>query len=116
MTSQSFRDYWSQGMTRPPDMIERVGTSFGGEPFPETITGVRLDNKLRDVTFINRNHGRLDTTTPTTGFVKGSDNIRIYFGDELQSNHKVPSRTYCQNQRDKFCLCLSTTIQTLKLG
>lgn len=103
MTSDSFRSYWSQGMTnqsRVPfeGLISKIS---GTEPLPDTTTGVRLDNKLRDVTFINRNHGRLDTTTPTTGFVKGSDNIRVYFGDELQSNHKVPSRTYwdLRNQR-----------------
>jgi len=66
MTSDSFRNYWSQGMANPSRVpfegfIDKVS---GIEPTPETYTGVRIESLNMDRIMAERNHRRLDFMKP----------------------------------------------------
>jgi hypothetical protein len=66
MTSDSFRSYWSQGMTNPSrvpfeGLINKIS---GMDPLPETYTGIRVDNMNMDRIMAQRNNKRLDFLTP----------------------------------------------------
>ncbi len=66
MTSDSFRSYWSQGMTNPSRVpFEGLISKISGmDPLPETYTGIRVDNMNMDRIMAQRNHRKLDFLTP----------------------------------------------------